>query len=723
MADVRRSRVLIADAVDSDRRSVAQILRADGHEVIEIDDLSRIIAAVAGHKPDLIVLGLDAHGVARVDVCSRLRGNESAQHLPILVLTADEDGDAAERAFLAGATDFASKPVRAATFRQRIHFLLRAERVLESLRRSEMRLVTAQAIAHLGLWELDEQDDSIVVSPEADRVLGGSGVETRLDTQAFIARFRLEDRPGIEDMIGAVRAGESDRRFDCRLLVPPGGERAIHLETRRVSTDETTSSVLLGTIQDVTDRVETERRIRFLAHYDALTALPNRALFQDTMTADLARARRTGHTLAVLLVDLDNFKRFNDSLGLSQGDALLQEVARRLRGIIRSEDRIGRIDEDGGFVARLGGDEFIVSLSDLRRAEDAALVARRVLRGLEAPMRIGASEVAVSASIGISLFPKDGETVDELLRNADAALSHAKDSGRHNFQFYDSSMNASAFQRLALEADLRRAIDADEFLLHYQPQVRSTDGKIVGVEALLRWYRSDLGYIEPARFIPIAEDTGMIQEIERWVLWEASRQAGEWISRGFGPIRVAVNLSSHRFRHRQPLERLDNALARTGIPADILELEITEGALMEAAEETVAILETIKSRGVRISVDDFGTGYSSLSYLSRFPIDALKIDRSFVRDLATDPRDAAIVSAIIALSHRLDLDVVAEGVEDAHQRDYLTAQGCDLMQGYFFGKPIPAAEIESQLAVADSLGAGAVGDMKPRAGGDNTRSR
>jgi diguanylate cyclase (GGDEF)-like protein len=539
------------------------------------------------------------------------------------------------------------------------------------------------------------------LSAEADRILGGGGVEGALALPAFVARFEAAERDAISSLLARA---EHSAEGDGRDVALAGGTGTVHLQTRAFAAEDGAESFVLGTVQDVTGRKEVEQRIRFLAYYDSLTSLPNRSLFHETLGSDLARARREGTMLAVMFVDLDHFKRINDSMGHGAGDRLLQEVARRLRGVIRSQDKITRGSDSGddGIVARLGGDEFIFSIGDLARVQDAARVASRILKSLHAPVRLETGEVVVSASVGISLFPQDGETIDQLLRNADAALYHAKDCGRHNFQFYDASMNAAAFQRLTLEVSLRRALEANEFCLHYQPQICVSDGSMIGVEALLRWRHPEMGFVEPSRFIPVAEETGLIQEIERWVLMEAARQIGDWLARGLTPIRVAVNLSSHQFRHRQPLERLDDVLARTGIPAHLLELEITEGAVIDGGEKTVAILEAIKSRGVRISVDDFGTGYSSLSYLSRFPIDALKIDRSFVRDLATDPSDAAIVSAIVALAHRLDLEVVAEGVEDETQRDYLCAQGCDLMQGYFFGKPMPAAEIEALVASASA---------------------
>jgi predicted signal transduction protein with EAL and GGDEF domain len=403
----------------------------------------------------------------------------------------------------------------------------------------------------------------------------------------------------------------------------------------------------------------------------------------------------------MLFLDLDRFKQINDTLGHSVGDRLLQGVADRLRKCLRSGDTIARGGDSargsGDNVARLGGDEFIVSLTDLTRVEDVQKVAYRILEALKEPFRIEKHEVFVTTSIGISLFPYDGTDLETLLKNADAAMYHAKDAGRSNFQFYSKSMNAAAEKRLTLENKLRRALERGEFQLHYQPLIDVDTWRIVGAEALIRWRHPELGLVSPAEFVPLAEETGLIVPIGEWVLRTACVQIQKWHELGNRDLFMAVNISGRQFSQEALVATIEQAVRATGADPKCLELEITESVLMHNAEETVQTLEVLKAMGPRISVDDFGTGYSSLSYLRRFPIHTLKIDRSFVNDVTTDPGDAAIVSAIIAMARGLSLEVIAEGVETPDQRTFLLQEGCRLMQGYLFGRPVPAEDFETLL--------------------------
>jgi diguanylate cyclase (GGDEF)-like protein len=404
-------------------------------------------------------------------------------------------------------------------------------------------------------------------------------------------------------------------------------------------------------------------------------------------------ARRQKKTLALLILDLDRFKQINDTLGHSAGDKLLKEVAERLGKCLRDSDTIARggpAVSTGDTVARLGGDEFIVCIPDIHRGEDAAKVARRILDSLKAPFLLQEHEVFVAGSIGISLYPHDGENVETLLKNADAAVYHAKDCGRGNFQFYDESMNAKALQRLSLENSLRKALERNEMLLHFQPQVDMETGRIIGIEALVRWRNPELGMVYPGTFIPLAEETGLIQPIGDWVLRTACAQIKAWQKMGHHSLRMAVNLSGRQFRRQELAEDVKEAARAVDLHPRALELEITESILLQDLEENVRTLKNLKAMGLRISLDDFGTGYSSLSYLKRFPIDTLKIDRSFVQDITTNPEDGAITSAIIAMAKGLHIAPMAEGVERPEQRTFLYRQGCRLMQGFLFGKPMPA---------------------------------
>jgi len=416
-----------------------------------------------------------------------------------------------------------------------------------------------------------------------------------------------------------------------------------------------------------------------LAHYDALTGLPNRLLFFDRLQQALSQAARHGTLLGVMLLDLDRFKAINDSFGHTAGDALLQAVGRRIGECIR----------DGDTVARLGGDEFTLLLQDIRQTQHAALVAQKIIEALQQPFLLNGYEVTVNTSIGIALYPlcRDAET---LLKHADTAMYKAKEEGGNGYRFYTDAMSSADTRRLSLEAQLRKAIERDELVLHYQPQVDLVSGRLLGAEALLRWQHPEHGLIPPGEFIPLAEETGLIVPIGEWVLRAACAQNRAWQNAGLAPLRVAVNVSGRQFRHLDLLETIYKTLEDTGLDSRYLEIELTEGVLMQDTVVALQTLHALSAMGVLISIDDFGTGYSSLSYLKRFPIDMLKIDRSFVQDIATDPDDTAIVQAIIAMSHGLGIKTIAEGVETREQLDFLRRHQCDAMQGYCLSRPLPA---------------------------------
>src|SRR6202521_394143 len=417
------------------------------------------------------------------------------------------------------------------------------------------------------------------------------------------------------------------------------------------------------------------------AQHDLVTNLPNRLLLNDRIAQSIALARRQNRPIAVIFLDLDRFKYINDSLGHAIGDQLLQSVSKRLLASVRGSDT----------VSRQGGDEFVILLAEIAYPEDAATSANKILHALSAPHSIEGQDLHIDGSIGISVYPEDGEDAETLIKNADTAMYNAKENGRNNFQFFKAEMNLKAVERQSLEGSLRRALEREEFLLHYQPKVNLDTGEITGVEALIRWRRPDRGLVPPSQFVPIAEDCGLILQIGRWVLREACRQARAWQNAGLPPLPIAVNVSAVEFRDKGFAERVRTVLSETGLEARYLELELTEGVLMEDAETMVSVLQELKMMGVLLAVDDFGTGYSSLSYLRQFPIDVLKIDQSFVHQITADPDDSTIVSAIINMGKSLKHLVVAEGIETREQRAYLQAQRCAEGQGYLFSAPLTAA--------------------------------
>jgi diguanylate cyclase (GGDEF)-like protein/PAS domain S-box-containing protein len=459
------------------------------------------------------------------------------------------------------------------------------------------------------------------------------------------------------------------------------------VEVRLQLSQEETPPVYVAIIQDISERMQNEKQLQYLAHHDALTSLPNRILFADRLDQSLARARWHERAVALLFLDLDRFKVINDTLGHDVGDRALKALSERLNACVR----------EGDTVARLGGDEFAIVLEDIASADDVAPTARKILDDLSQPFQLDKHEFILTTSIGISLFPIDGENTQTLLKHADIAMYRAKDEGRNTYQFYSADMSVKAFERLNLETSLRHALEREEFELYYQPQQCLADERVFGVEALLRWQHPDLGVISPMEFIPMLEETGLIIPVGEWVLHTACLQARAWNDSGFKSLRMSVNLSGRQINNSNFIATVEQVLKDSKLDPTLLELEMTESILIHNKRAAIKILETINEMGVRLAIDDFGTGYSSLSYLKRFPIDTLKIDRSFIRDLAQDPDDATLVEAIIAMGRTLDLNVIAEGVETEQQVKFLQKHNCDNIQGYLLSRPLPAQELTTLL--------------------------
>lgn len=484
----------------------------------------------------------------------------------------------------------------------------------------------------------------------------------------------VDTRSSVEtEIVGAFSAAMDKRHFH------------VHYTPELDSCGRVVSVLAVG--RDISPLKQAEQRLNHMAMYDELTGLPNRTLFRDRLSLAMAQASRHGHNIGLLLIDLDNFKTINDTLGHAVGDELLKRVGDSIRSLLREEDT----------VARLGGDEFVVVLQNASQPVDLDTAAARILRAISTPMMVEGNQLYINASMGITVYPGDGEDYGAMLRNADTAMYYAKSQGRNGYRYFVEDMNKDRQERLNMASGIRQALDNGEFVLHFQPKVWLKTGEVGGMEALIRWRHPQQGMIPPGRFIPVAEDCGLISEIGEWVIAAAIRQLATWRDMGLQPVKVAINLSAGQCQSEETLLLVDSLLEEHAIDGKYLEMEITESMVMHDAEKAIDIFWKLKARGVSVAIDDFGTGHSSLSYLKRFPIDCLKIDKSFVDDIETDKNDAEIVCAIIALAHSLGMRVVAEGVETTAQLDFLRNNGCDDVQGYYFSKPLPAVEMTELL--------------------------
>jgi len=559
---------------------------------------------------------------------------------------------------------------------------------LVALQNSEEQFQLATDAADVGLWDWNLQDNAVYLSPVFKRQLGYREEEMPSRYEAWEGRLHPEDRARtlatIQDYL-AERLPYYELEF--RLRHKDGSYRWF-LSRGALRRDEAGRPIrMLGVQVDITERRHAEEQLGHLAHYDSLTALPNRVLFTDRLGQAMIEADRHGRLVGVAFLDLDRFKNINDTLGHDAGDQLLKAVAERLTGAARKGDT----------VARLSGDEFTLILADMGHVDDAARVAQKVLDAFTQPFYVAGRELHMTASLGISLYPIDVKDVSGLLRNADIAMYRAKEHGRNTYRFYAADMMTKAVENLALENDLRHAVDRGELVLHYQPIIGCAAGEILGMEALVRWRHGTRGLIPPSQFIPLAEDTGLIVPIGEWVLREACAQCQRWQREFKRPLRVAVNLSARQFGQPPIARTVRRVLEDTGLDPTALELEITESVLLHHDAEKLESLRALAEMGVTLTIDDFGTGYSSLSYLKRFPVKALKIDQSFTHDIPDDADDAALARAIINMAHILGLKTIAEGVETQTQFEFFRSEHCDAAQGFYFSKPLPAAEFAALL--------------------------
>ena len=706
LSDIRRARILVVDDEPVNVQLLEYLLKTTGYEnVSSTYDPRQVVALHLKHRFDLIILDLHMPGMDGFEVMEALKPLESDSWLPVLVVTAEPDKKLA--ALEAGARDFIGKPIDTVEVMTRIRNLLEV-RLLHresidygSQLERQVRERTAELARFRGamdatpdaLFLIDTASMAMVdVSEGACRMLGFSrDALLRIDPVAL----GLATRTQLERLLGGGPAhdGESESEADIveTELLRAGGEGSVAVEIswklQEQDVGHAAQRMLIAVARDISERLQAQENLRHAASYDALTGLPNRTLFFENLRDTIELAQDKNWRVAVLCITLDRFKVINDTLGTRGGDELLRQFSTRLVRCVKVRDSVGR----------LGGDEFALILTMPREQQDAVNMANDVRDSLRLPFDLHGQPAALTASIGIAMYPDDTTDPGALVKYADTAMVRAKEAGRDGYRFFTAGMNVQVLARLDLELALRGALEDSQFVLHFQPKMELNTGRIAGTEALLRWHRPGYGLVYPAEFVPVMEETGLVVRVGDWIIDEACRQIAAWNAAGVRDVRVAVNVSSRQFVEGDLEGVIKDALARHDVEPGLLELELTESALMQNAERTTEVLTRLKALGIRIAIDDFGTGYSSLAYLKRFPIDKLKIDIAFVRDIVNNPDDAAIALAIISMAHSLHMQVIAEGVETRAQMAYLRRHRCDQIQGFYFSRALPADQLTEMV--------------------------
>ena len=659
------------------------ILASNGEEAIQLFDTS---------SPDMVMLDVEMPQMNGYQVCTYLRkqiGNE----LPIIMVTGMDDVQSIDHAFEVGATDFIANPINCNLINYRLLYLRRAYLNLLDLKNANARSKAIFSAIPDTMFILDNEGHIVDTQSSSDKnallnFKTGDNLNQYMPVNITQAHLEAATRAR---KYSTVEHFEYQLNGDNEYQLNGNNNREKYYESRVVAID---SNEILCLVRDITERKDSENRIFRLAYFDSLTGLPNRQSFIDRLKREIKRAKYIGSKLAILFLDLDGFKSINDTMGHNTGDVILQWAADRLQSSTRSSDFVSRSNTTGSEIelARLGGDEFTVVIPNLTRAEDALTLAHRIRETMRRPFRLDSRDVVLTTSIGIALYPDDGEDVDALLKHADTAMYHAKTEGRDNCQFYSVALTQEAEKRLNLENDLRNALKNNEFHLLYQPQFDIEKSCFKSAEALIRWQHPKQGLISPLDFIPLAEENGLIIPIGEWVLRTACSDAAHWLKNG-DDLKVAVNLSPLQFKNPDLIKSVLTILAETGLPPEKLTLEVTEGALMEYSENTLTTLRALRSNKIHIALDDFGTGYSSMNYLKRLPINSIKVDQSFVSGLLDDKDSLAIVRSIITLSKNLGFHITAEGIETINQAEILKFLGCETLQGYYFSKPVRKNDI------------------------------
>lgn len=689
--------VLIVDDDLAIRLLMKEALSGCDLNIIEAESGEQALAQFITHLPDLTLLDVTMPGMNGHECCRQLKMLPKGQECCIVMVTALERPEDVEAAFEAGASDFLTKPLKWPIFQNRVTSILKASKTLRELSKHKNKLARAQSIAQLGYWEWDFTSQSANISAELCGLLGLETSQSVLEFAEVIGIVHPEDRYLVKRALRSAINYKIPYEIEYRIIYPSGEVHTVHDHTEIVK--EYGDWQIIGTLQDITNRKRSEQQIARYVNYDTLTQLPNRSLFIEITSAAVSVAMQNKEMLSLLLINLDFFKDVNTTYGHRVGDELLCKAASLIKDALSPTNVLD--SNVYSHLARLDADEFALLVCDVDDIESVATIAERIISLFEKPFFIKGHEIHISISIGISCYPDADADANSLLKQASVAAYHAKEVGRKNYQFFSESMNLYLTERLQVESDLRVALDRNEFELYYQPQVAAKSESTVGFEALLRWNHPTRGIVGPDIFIEIAERTGLILPIGNWVLNQACQQAKLWQHTLQNRFRVAVNISALQFTHSCLPEQVSSALEESGLEADMLELEITETAIIKDVSEAISLLYTLKDIGVTLAIDDFGTGYSSLNYLKSFPIDTLKIDKSFVDYIVTDEKDAAIAQTIVQLATNLSLITVAEGVETNEQKLLLKKMGCTEFQGYYFSKPLTVSNLEQQYAKPD----------------------
>ena len=698
---VSATRILVVDDDMLLRGMAARTLRHAGFEVLEADSGEQALTLFEAEPVDLILLDVMMGGIDGYETCQRLRGLPQGLRVPVLMLTGLNDTESIERAYEAGATDFITKPIQWVLLTHRVRYGLRAAAAAEDMRRSQEGLARAQRMVHMGHWTV-AATGQMSCSDELARIFGAPPQAMQCASpEAFLSRVCEVDRA----RVAAARASVIHQGTAYQLVFAierfDGVVRTVFEQAEPLCDAHGRPTAVEGITQDITERVEAERQIKHLSLHDSLTGLPNRHFFLELADPALEQARRSGAVCAFLHIDIDRFKTINDAIGHADGDRVLKVVAARLQTATRGTDLASAARAGHGeVVARIGGNAFTILLVDIGRAEQAGVAAKRLLQAISDEIDLLGRSLKLTASIGIAVFPRDASVAADLTRFAEQALYETKKNGGGHHRFFDEEMNAVASARLAREADLRRAIANDELRVYLQPKMNAQTGAMVGAEALVRWQHPTEGLVPPGQFIPLAEETGLILPLTDWVLGEVTALLGRWVIEGQSPLPIAINMAAPCFMADGLTDQLLALVLQHRLRPEWLVLEVTESLLMTDVDHAIARLHALRARGFKLSLDDFGTGYSSLSYIKRFPIDELKIDRSFVNDVHRGGKDSALVAAIVTLSRMLNLQVVAEGVETEAQAKALQSLGCNLHQGFLYARPMPVAAFEQCRASA-----------------------